>query len=203
MKKNMQKITHILCDLSDVLIKGIEGSDTLLAKEMGLEEKKVSEELFSYDFRPFWLGKMNEYDFMSGLIKEKDWPISVERLLEIIKANFQEIDGVREIYLKLKNKYILVLLSVNSKEWVNYLDKRYNYSGIFDKILYSFDLGYTKREPESFVYVLNTLKIGPEKIFMIDDSSRNLAVAESLGIKGVKFLDAKQLKNTLSNLSVI
>lgn len=203
MKNNTQKITHILCDLSDVLIKGMEGSETLLAKEMGLEEKRVSEELFSYDFRPLWFGKMNEFDFVSRLIKEKGWNISEERFLEIIKANFQEIDGVRDIYLQLKKKYTLILLSVNSKEWVSYLDGKFNYSGIFDKIVYSFDIGYTKRELESFTYVLSTIKVGPEKLFMIDDSSRNLAVAEALGIKGVKFLDGKQLKDTLSNLNII
>ena len=203
MKNNIQKITHILCDLSDVLIKGIEGSEIPLAKEIGLDEKKVSEELFSYNFRPLWLGKINEYDFASKLIKEKNWDISTERFLEIIKENFQEIKGVKDVYLRLKKKYTLILLSVNAKEWVNYLDKKYNYSGLFDKVVYSFDIGYTKREPESFAYVLDILKISPEKLFLIDDSSRNLAVAEALGIKGIKFLDAKQLKDSLSNLNII
>lgn len=203
MKTEVQTITHILCDLSDVLIKGMEGSNVFLAKEMKLDSEKVSEELFSYDFRPLWLGRVSEYEFITRLIKDRGWNIPVKRFMEIIKENFYEIEGTRDIYSKLKEKYTLILLSVNAKEWVNYLDNKYHYSDLFDKVVYSFDIGYTKRESGSFAYILNTLNVKPNNVLLIDDSSRNLATAKAMGIEGIKFIDTRQLKDSLFNLNLL
>jgi hypothetical protein len=53
----------IIFDLSDVSIKGIEGIETTLAKELGRKVSEVKEQLFSFDYRLFWIGQTNENDF--------------------------------------------------------------------------------------------------------------------------------------------
>mgnify|MGYP001596420038 CR=1 FL=1 len=203
MNTKIQPITHILCDLSDVLIKGIEGSEVVLAKELGLNVEHVSNELFSYDFRSFWVVTLTEDEFFVKFINDKRWTISVKRFKEIIRDHFYEIEGTRDIYLKLKEKYTLVLLSVNAREWVKYLENKYHYSSIFDNIIYSYEIGYTKREPESFAFVVDNINIKPGNLLLIDDSSRNIAVAETMGIKGIKFIDTTQLRDELCNLKLL
>ncbi|MEI6528589.1 MAG: HAD hydrolase-like protein [bacterium] len=203
MKNNNKKVTHILCDLSDVLIKGIEGIELSLSKKVGLPVEKVKEVLFSYDFRPIWLGLLDEDAFVGKLIKDTGWTLSVGTFKEIIRNNFFEIDGVREIYLELRKKYTLILFSVNAREWVKYLDSNFKYVHLFDEVLYSYDIGYTKREPESFKFIINKFRLDPGCVILIDDSGRNILVSESVGIKGIKFINSEILKATLGNLNIL
>ncbi len=191
---------YILCDLFDVLIKGLEGSEYKIAEELGIDVETVSKQLYSFDFRDFWIGKISEDKFFSNLIKSLEWNISVERLKSIVRNNFKEIEGVKNIYQDLKKSYKLILLTVISPEWVEYVNSRYNLKEIFDYVYCSYDIGFTKREPESYLYILNKHKIQPSEVFLIDDSTRNGLVAESVGIKSLKFINIHKLKQDLKAL---
>lgn len=194
-----EEIKYIICDLSDVLIKGIEGVEESLSKVLGKNVEQIREELFSYDFKPLWLGSKTEEDFFEELILHNSWQITKDEIKYLVRENFYEISGVREIYSLLKKDYVLILMSVIAKEWVEYLEKNFNYSNLFTYIFYSFTIGYTKRESESFRLVMNKLNISANNVLLIDDSLRNIRVAEEVGIKSIHFVGADNLKNILIN----
>jgi HAD superfamily hydrolase (TIGR01509 family) len=193
----------IIFDLSDVLIKGIEGVETTLAKELEKEISEVKEQLFSFDYRLFWIGQTNENDFLKSLIKTYQWDIKVEKLKQLIRSNFYEIPGTREIINELKKRYQIVLLSVNPPEWVTFLENKFDIVNLFPQRHYSYEIKSTKREKEAFEFILREYNIESSKTLLIDDSTRNILVAESLGIKGIKFKSAVQLKKELINLKII
>ena len=87
----------VICDLSDVLIKGLEGSEVAIAKELKLPVGEVRDVLFSADYNSLWLGRVGEKDFFDELVNKLNWDIEVAALIKIIHDNFYIIPGVFDI----------------------------------------------------------------------------------------------------------
>ena len=187
----------IIFDLSDVLIKGLEGVETSLAAYLKLPIEQVFNQLFQFDYREFWLSHITEGELFAQLIAKYGWNISPQELRTIIYANFREISGTRKLISDLKSSHTLILLSVNPREWAEYFEKKYNYENLFDYVHYSHEIGYTKREPQSFLFILEKYQLDPRDVLLIDDSTRNINVARSVGIDGIKFISATQMRNEL------
>ncbi len=191
----------VICDLSDVLIKGLEGSEVAIAKELKLPVDEVRGILFSADYNSLWLGRVSEKDFFDELVNKLNWDIEVATLIKIIHDNFYIIPGVFEIYKQLHGCCTTILYSTNCKEWVNEMKSIINYSELFDKEYYSFTLGAHKKMEKGYRFILDQY---PEKLtYLIDDSSSNIVMAEKLGIRGLHFKDAKQLERVLIRENIL
>lgn len=187
----------IIFDLSDVLIKGLEGVEYSLAAYLKLPIEQVFNQLFQFDYREFWLGHITEGELFAKLIAKYGWNISPKELRRIIYDNFREISGTRNLISDLKLTHTLILLSVNPREWAEYFEKKYNYENLFHHVHYSYEIGYTKREPQSFLFILEKYQLDPKDVLLIDDSTRNINVARSVGMDGIKFISATQMRNEL------
>ncbi|KAF2680431.1 HAD-like protein [Lentithecium fluviatile CBS 122367] len=60
---------------------------------------------------------------------------------------------------------------------------------LFDGVYASGDVGMRKPDPEFFRYVLDNIKIAPDRVMFVDDKQENVASAESLGINSFVFND--------------
>lgn len=191
----MTRKTLIICDLSDVLVKGLEGTEHALSKKLNLPVEEVAKQLFTYDYRDLWYGNTSEEKFFSRLLSDFGWNITLQELLAAIYDNFYEIEGVRELYKDLSLHHTLVLYSVNCPEWVERIKKIVDYSDLFEKEFYSYDLKSHKKEPRGF----NAIKsLYPDhEYYLIDDSSSNIRMAERLGITGLRFTNPNELRTTL------
>lgn len=199
----MGKPKLIILDLSDVLIKGLEGSEKELSRILKIPLNDVERDLFSYDYHDFWISKVSEDETLEDIIKIYKWNISVKTFKSIIRNNFREIEGSRDIIKKVSEQYSTVLLSVNPKEWAEYMRKTFNFDSLFNSGMYfSYQIGYTKRQKESFEFILNKKNVNPEEVLLIDDSNRNLSIARSVGIEGIRFQTPEQLKNDLIRLNI-
>lgn len=187
----------IIFDLSDVLVKGLEGVESSLATYLKVPIEQVFNQLFKFDYREFWLSQISEDELFARLIAKYEWNISPKKLRTIVYANFREISGTRKLISELKLSYTLILLSVNPREWAEYFEEKFNYENLFDYVHYSYEIGYTKREPQSFLFILEKYQLDPKDVLLIDDSTRNINVARSVGIDGIKFISATQMRNEL------
>lgn len=197
----MSRKTLIICDLSDVLVKGLEGTEYGLSKKLNLPVEEVAEQLFTYDYRDLWYGTTSEEEFFSKLLNDLGWDTTLNELLAAIYENFYEIEGVRELYEELSHHHKLVLYSVNCAEWVKRIKKIVDYSDLFEKEFYSYDLKSHKKEPSGF----NAIKsLYPHyEYYLIDDSSSNIRMAESLGITGLHFTSPEQLRGALKGKGLL
>ena len=194
-----KKDVYFFCDLCDVLITGLESITGELAKHLKLDEATIEQQLFNHDYNDLWKGKVSEKDFFKRLIKGNGWDMDVDDFCTLIREGFREIPGVREIYQELGLKYNMILVSVNIPEWVQYMKDKIAYESLFrDGIFYSYELGYTKREKECFTYLMELYDIEPDQVVYIDDSRSCIGIAEELGIKGVHFENAEQLRKALA-----
>lgn len=116
--------------------------------------------------------------------------------------NVPEIDGMRELIVKLKEKYGvgIYLLSNISKYFVEH-SSEFSIFELFDKCIYSATIGIVKPSYEIFDYLCKTCNINPAESIFIDDNKNNIDSAIRFGLNTYLFDgDAKKLENYLDKL---
>lgn len=154
-------IKNIICDLSEVIISGYHGIETIIgektdiAAEDFLKRKKEVTDVFLDAMR----GKYSEDEYLDYLLKGKDWKISKKELKEFIRQNLNvPVKGTMKIIEKLKDKYHLILLSDHVKEWMEYILENNTDIAIFDHQYFSYEYGKLKEDEGCFEYVLQDLR---------------------------------------------
>ena len=71
------------------------------------------------------------------------------------------------------------MLSDHAREWVDYIERQFQLSVLFPRRFYSFEIGYTKKQPQSFRHALRYTDADPQTTLFVDDSQRNIDVAQS------------------------
>ena len=203
-----KKIKGIIFDLSEVLLTGIKNTGIVLAEKHRLEDIKavvswtpirtplvvpLVEELFH--------GDVSEDEYISSVLRE--YPMLGQHgwLKDHILNNFKEVEGTREIILKLRSRgYKMALLSVHAKEWIEYCEKKFDFHKLFDVLCYSYVTKVSKPDPASFQNALKALDAGPEECIFIDDSQVNIDAAQRLGIFSILFTTATDLERELKRI---
>ena len=195
-------ITTIISDLSEVVLHGMWGFEDLLSSKYGIEiENDVLYRMRV--FEQFHHGKITEEQFWQSIISVFSWNLTVSDLKETVRENFGEIKGTRDIYENLvANGYKLGLLSVHSREWIEYCEKQFDYHKLFHSILYSYEVAICKPERKAYELILEKLGAVPEECVFIDDIKQNVEAAEQLGITAIQFQSAKQLRHDLEKAGI-
>ncbi len=196
-------VKTIIFDLGEVYIRGLLGVERALKPLLGLTEKEIYKMLRPTDRTDFFHGKITEEEYISKVIKKNNWKLSTEQVKGIIRENFVEIEGTREIIEKLKSHgFQLGLLSVHGREWIEHCNNKYGYHKLFHSTLYSFENGISKPDRGAYEGILKRLGAKPQDCLFIDDKEENLLAAEKIGIKTILFKNAEQLKRDLRNFSI-
>ncbi|MFZ1970626.1 MAG: HAD-IA family hydrolase [Candidatus Nanoarchaeia archaeon] len=192
----MSAVEHLVFDLSEVLMNGI--MDLPKAIEGAIYDKVPSFRQSSFPFdvhsdfftlkenflRQLFISQLSETEFFGNLLELRSYPLSVDELKVVTRQNFWQFDYSKCTLEKLRSKgYDLTLFSDHAREWVEYIESDFPILNIFDRRIYSFNSFYTKKEPESFEYLLETTSINPDKTLFIDDFPENIDNAKKSGIK--------------------
>jgi len=170
------------------------------------------------NIRNFWQKKKSSRklrnEFGSGKLSKKEFikrgaellGMSQKKFLEGYKRAYLSMDLIKEgldAYKKTKvNKYIL---SDTNPIHGDFLKK--NFPQIFKKakkvfLSYEIKLRKDRDKSEPFKFLAKKLKINPEEILFIDDTSENLENAKKAGIKTVLCDNPKELKNKLEKYRI-
>ena len=193
-------IKNIIFDLSEVIISGYHGTDKLIEKKYAISAEEFYRRKAEKNdtFLDLMRGNLKEEDYWNELIEGMDWNITVEELKTTIRGNLnQPVNGTMEIIKQLKGKYQLILLSDQVREWMTYIEEKNQDICIFDKKIFSYEIGSVKSDEQTFRTVLDLTQVVPEETLFIDDYERNVRNAEEVGIHGIIFQDAEQLKQEL------
>ena len=195
-------IKNIIFDMSEVIISGYHGIEKILENKKNIPTevfKKRKEETLDV-FLDTMRGKYTENEYIDCLLNGTDWNITKDEFKEIIRENLNiPVPGTMEIVHKLSNKYNLILLSDYVREWREYI-KQYNSDlNIFKKQFFSFETGMLKKDDGYFKYILNESNINQNETIFIDDYEKNVKNAEAVGIHGIVFENAEQLRKILSS----
>lgn len=105
--------------------------------------------------------------------------------------------------LKSDGKYKLFALTNWSAETFPEALKRYEFLQYFKNILVSGKEGLKKPDPKIYELALSRFDIDRSKAIFIDDSAKNVAGSESVGLKAIRFLSPEQLRQDLHQLNLL
>ncbi len=195
-------IKNIIFDMSEVIISGYHGVEKLLEQQYAIPEKEWETQRLSKNelFLDLMRGNLSEEAYLEELLQGTNWNISIDQLKAAIRSNLNRpVPGTMKIVGALKGNYQLILLSDYVKEWMKYIQERNEDLRIFDKKIFSYDIGTTKSEVQTFRTLLEQTGIVADETLFIDDYEKNVKNAEAVGIHGIVFENAEQLRKILSS----
>ena len=169
------------------------------------KEDRDPQKIFSYLF-DFQKGIINRFDaghvspqeFFQALKEHLGLSISFDEFIPIWNDIFVEDKEVSRIILSQKGRWRLGLLSNTDSLHFNYILSKFSIIRAFDKWILSNEVGFKKPAVEIFQTAIAWASVEPQKILFIDDIKKHVEVAISLGIQGIHFISAEQLKKELS-----
>jgi putative hydrolase of the HAD superfamily len=202
----MPIIEVILFDLGNVILPF---SHFQIAEKLSrFSQKKEFQDpqrIFSYlfDFEKgavngYETGRVSSTEFFQSLKELLHLSISFQEFIPIWNDIFTEDREVSEIIRSLKGKKKLGLISNTNSLHFDYILSRFPIIRTFDKWILSHEVGFKKPAVEIFQRAIEWASVKPEKILLIDDTKGHVEVAVSLGMQGIHFISANQLKEELS-----
>jgi len=197
-------IKTIIFDLAEVLLTGIKDVEKSLESLLNIQAKIIEKQLHDENLNDLFNGEITEDDYWNKIIVQNNWNVDAGLLKEIVRKNFREIKGTRDVIKNLKESgYKLGLLSVHTREWIDYCEKKFKYHNLFDVVMYSFEVGISKPYTKAYQLLLSKMDTTPSDSLFIDDSLKNVNSAKKLGINSVQFYNVDQLKRELKKLNLL
>ncbi len=129
------------------------------------------------------LGELTNAKFLSYL----GYAFPKETMVDYLE-NYLTLD---EMFIDFAEKYSKIydmcLLSNDVLEWSEYLIEYYQINGYFKERIVSGQVHLRKPDKEIFLYTLQKLRCEPDQCVFVDNSVKNLLVAEELGIQTILF----------------
>ena len=202
-KKNVIEV--ILFDLGNVILPF--NNYQIAEKLSGLSKKREFQDptkIFSYLFdrqdgaiNHFDMGKVSPLGFFQSVKKHLDLSISFEEFIPIWTEIFIEDREVSDIILSLKGRQRLGLLSNTDPLHFDHILSTFPIVRVFEKYILSYEVGFKKPHVRIFQEAIRWASVEPRKILFIDDTKDHIEVAASLGMQGLHFRSAHQLKDEL------
>jgi putative hydrolase of the HAD superfamily len=202
---NRSLIEVVIFDLGNVILpfdhyQIAEKLSRFVQKKEFQEPQRIFSYLFDFEkgvINDFDVGRVSPPEFFRSVKQYLGLSISFEEFIPIWNDIFVENQEVSQIILSLKTKWRLGLLSNTDPLHFHYILSKFPIMRSFDKWILSYEVGFKKPAVEIFQKAIQWGSVEPEKILFIDDMKRHVEVAVSLGIQGIHFVSAHQLKEEL------
>ncbi len=199
-------IKVILFDLGNVILpfSHFQIAEKLL-RFSGKKEFQDPSKIFSYLF-DFQSGAVNRFDtgkvsplrFFQSIKENLLLSLSFEEFVPIWTDIFTENKEVSETILSLKGKCRLGLLSNTDPLHFQHVLSKFPILSAFDQWILSYETGLKKPDARIYQKAMEWASVRPEEILFIDDMEKNVDAAISLGMEGIHFRSAPQMKEELS-----
>lgn len=205
----------ILSDLSEVLINGVNKVSEVIAKRYGEEagaryavRHKQTEEVF----RDLLRGRLLEDRYFDIFLNDEEWPFDANYLMQTFSEEFKKVvPDTLDTYCRIsahpqsitdstmdENPPKIIIVSDHINEHiVEIMCEHVDLFAMTYDQLWSCDVGMIKRDTGFFPYLLDLYDLDAAECIFIDDSDKNIEVAEAAGIKSIQFHDAYQLEAEL------
>jgi len=174
------------------------GISTLITSNYGADIQEVYYQTLA--------GKKNMKDVFTEICKLKNIKRDVSEICAFYKEAYKKCKKTNkrlmELIKKLKEKYKIICLSDTNK--IHF--ESHQEQGLlkhFSEVFVSFELGSRKSDKNTFIKVLEQIKVKPGETLFIDDYKINVDNAKSLGINTIKYENYNQLVKELKHLKII
>lgn len=194
-------IRTIIFDLDGVLLRCQPNTAEILTSVLPYPPETLRAQYFGSEFSALSVGRMFEDDFWATVSRKHGWNLPIEVPKRLIRQSFQEIEGTRQHVIDLRRRgYRLGILSNHVREWVDDLERRFQYHCLFDDALYSFQAGMMKPDRAVYAAALRRLHASAEETLFVDDRPENLLAARELGFRVLQFIGPEQFSRDIQTV---
>jgi len=164
------------------------------------DPSKVFSYLFDFEkgaVNGYEAGKVSSSKFFQSLREFLQLSLSFEDFVPIWNEIFTENQEVSQTILSQKGRRKLGLLSNTNPLHFDYILSKFAIIQVFDQWILSHEVGFKKPAVEIYQKAIEWASVEPRKILFIDDMKKHVEVAMSLGMQGVHFISAEQLREEL------
>jgi len=150
----------------------------------------------------FALGKLTRRGFYRVVAKDLSFDGDYEEFAQIWSEVFSPIEPMVALAESLKTRLPRVILSNTNPLHIDYINRHYPWINDFDAQVLSYEVGLLK--PDAAIYELTLRRCGlqgPRAVF-IDDLAANVEAACRVGLHGIHYQSADQVRAELTNLGV-
>lgn len=145
----------------------------------------ISESLLSEAFLPHMadliLGRKSHADVLPAISASLRYPIEITQILDAFDSTPINYP-VLELAKNLKSSYSVGIITDNSSDRMERLVGLHSFKSIFDPIVVSADCCSSKHTPDLFMHALELIGIKPEESIFIDNTEKNLVIANGVGM---------------------
>lgn len=154
-------------------------------KKHGIDPEKYSQPIHEYIIAHD-LGKITEKQFLQKVSELIGLELPYNICCMVFKEDLINRPLV-EIVGKLKNKFRIILLTNNSKEYCKTFLFETRLDKLFDDLIISYQVGYRKPAKEIYEILIQKANVKPSEILFIDDDETKFLAANDLGIKTIQY----------------
>jgi HAD superfamily hydrolase (TIGR01509 family) len=172
-----------------------------LAERLNMTYEDINKIVFESDTaRKASLGEMSVKEHWLAVMRRLRLPASEA---EIIRAEFFAGDVIdRDLLSFIRSLRPRCRTGVISNAWGDMREyiARNQFDDAFDWVVISAEIGRMKPQPEIYRLALKQAEVEANEAAFIDDTPKNIEAANALGIHGIVFRDAAQVKENLKAL---
>lgn len=170
--------------------------------DLGLAPATINDIMFeSQAWREAMVGRLSITEFWQKIGPELGLE-AIEKIEDFRRRYHadESIDrGVLNLIRQLHGRYKLAVLSNNPPGLADWLSD-WGILDLFDTVYCSGDEGRVKPDPAAYNSTLDRLGVRPWESVFIDDTIGHVEAAQSLGLYGIRFKNAKQLERDLKRI---
>lgn len=192
-------ISNIVFDLGGVII-NIDYNLTISAfKSLGVTD--INAVLQSKLLQKLEVGTVDTVDFCSQLREIVRLPLSNNQIIAAWNAMLLDFPRKRiEFLLNIRSRYRTFLLSNTNQIHIDAFLETFNrefpdlrFDQLFEKVYYSSDMGLSKPGAEIYQKVLDDNNLDASQTLFIDDTERNLAAPQQIGMQVYHLTDGEDV----------
>ncbi len=168
----------IVLDMYGVIVK--QTGDDFVPYVQQIFPNVSAEEIYSSWFKAN-IGEMTSLEVWKAIGFQGDLEKIEEEYLDTIELS----DGFIDFIEKVRNKYMLAVISNDSSRWSKYLREKFNINKYFDVISISGDLKIKKPDERIFLLTIEKLGVNAEECIYIDDRRGYLEAAKKVGMNPI------------------
>jgi len=191
MKRNKTPIKAVIFDMGGVLLKTVDShARESMAEEFGTMRAELEDFVFnSQTSLASEVGKISDVVHWETILAH--FGLKNKNILDVYDQYFSG-DEIDERLLRFIDKLKMIGLKTGllSNAWVNArerLSKRFEFLGVFDESIFSYEVRSRKPDPEIYFEMLWRLSALPSESLFIDDVEENVIGARHIGLNAFQF----------------
>lgn len=195
-------IDVVLFDFGGVIAEeGFKRGLAAIARANGRDEQAFIKAAFDAVYASgYVLGKAPASAFWNALRQTTGVRGDDASLRNEICTRFTLRDWMLDLVKQLKANKIRVGILSDQTDWLDALDRQYDFFRWFDYIFNSYHMGKSKRDPGLFDDIVLALKTTPDRILLIDDHAGNIDRAKQKGWKVIHYVDRDRFQRDFEKI---